>query len=86
MKYKILDVISRESNKTVDKFGVVGFEVTSVYPSQTDRSAVLRLPDGMNLRTSTVEEITEDGDMVRVTTLNTIYVMRVINVESEDAK
>lgn len=84
MKYKVLDVINRLSGETADKYGVIGKVMTPVIPLQTGRSAILQQPNGMNLRTSDVAGITEVGDVVEVTTLNTIYVLQLVVAKSAD--
>lgn len=81
MKYKILDVINKASNETADKFGVIGKQATTSTISPDTRALFTFSEDGDYLLTSLVQEVAEDGNTVRFTTMNTIYVMQLVNEE-----
>lgn len=78
MKYRVLDVINQQTGLTADKFNSIGREATTDAIAHGS-SAVLHFEDtGKYLTSSTVQEVTQEGDIVRVVTVNTVYVLEVV--------
>jgi hypothetical protein len=78
MKYRVLDVINKHSGLTADKFSSIGREATTE-GIVIETKAVLHFEDtGKYLSTSIVLDIEQDGDILRVETMNTVYVLEVV--------